>query len=487
MLAGFPAFAQQTRPSTSERRPRRREARGVQLPAELAPYAALSCLVGKVTDRSVVLSVLSREAGEFSVRSGPTRNRLTRESPRIQLNPGEVHEHPLDVQSAECHYEVKFLPKGSNSPITRGPLAIRAPRAKGSEFSFTIQGDSHPERPQMFDATLYARTLQGVAQVKGDFHVCMGDDFSISKLPQYTADSVAARYLLQRPFLGLVGESSPLFLVNGNHEQASLYNYNQTGIAHAAAVCAQVARNSLFPVPEPDHFYSGNTKPLEGIGPLRDYCAWTWGNALFVILDCYWHSPAGVDSRDNEIGAGDRSRNGRDRDWWGITIGDEQYHWFKETLEKSTATYKFVFAHHVLGTGRGGVERAHLFEWGGKNNRGADEFKQHRPNWELPIHQLMVKHGVSIFFQGHDHLFAKQELDGVIYQEVPVPADWTYSTFNDESYTSGVKYPNSGFLSVRVGVKQAEVEYVRSCLPKDETKDRKHGEVVYRYSVPPRS
>jgi len=48
-------------------------------------------------------------------------------------------------------------------------------------------------------------------------------------------------------------------------------------------------------------------------------------------------------------------------------MGDAQYRWFKKTLERSKARYKFLFAHHVLGTGRGAVELADLFEWGGRN------------------------------------------------------------------------------------------------------------------------
>ncbi|MBK6791105.1 MAG: hypothetical protein IPG80_00890 [Anaerolineales bacterium] len=41
-----------------------------------------------------------------------------------------------------------------------------------------------------------------------------------------------------------------------------------------------------------------------------------------------------------------------------------QYQWFRQTLETSNAKYKFVFTHHVLGTGRGGIELADTFEWG---------------------------------------------------------------------------------------------------------------------------
>jgi len=170
-------------------------------------------------------------------------------------------------------------------------------------------------------------------------------------------------------------------------------------------------------------------------------------------------------------------------DWWGITLGDAQYHWFKRTLEQSQAKYKFVFAHHVLGTGRGGIEASDLYEWGGRSNRGDWEFDQKRPGWELPIHQLMAKHGVTIFFQGHDHLFVRQQRDGVVYQEVPNLADQGYVAYNEDRYPSGVKLPNSGRLRVCVSPEHVTVDYVRSYLPKDETAQRKSGEVAYTYAI----
>ena len=40
----------------------------------------------------------------------------------------------------------------------------------------------------------------------------------------------------------------------------------------------------------------------------------------------------------------------------------------------------------------------------------------------MPIHQLLVANHVTAVFHGHDHLFVKQELDGIIYQEVPQPS-----------------------------------------------------------------
>lgn len=232
-------------------------------------------------------------------------------------------------------------------------------------------------------------------------------------LKTINVNTVTERYALQRQFLGLVGDSAPLFLVNGNHEQAAQSNLN--GTPNNVALWAQLARNRYYPQPAPDGFYTGDAQPVEHIGSLRDYYAWTWGDALFVVLDPYWHSSVPV---DNALGG-----DGKRSDMWDITLGDAQYQWFRNTLENSDARYKFVFAHHVNGTGRGGIELAGDYEWGGKGKNGAWEFTRMRPGWELPIHQLMAKTGVTIFFQGHDHLFDRQELDGVIYQTLPEPAN----------------------------------------------------------------
>ena len=137
-------------------------------------------------------------------------------------------------------------------------------------------------------------------------------------------------------------------------------------------------------------------------------------------------------------------------DYFAFEWGDAQYEWFKKTLEESDAKYKFVFTHHVLGTGRGGIERETRYEWGGYTDEGVWEFDEQRPDWDLPIHQLMVENGVTIFFQAHDHIFARQELDGVVYQSVPNPADDTYEGRNKNAYLSGDILDSSGYLHVTV-------------------------------------
>lgn len=470
---------------------RKREGDNYVLPQDLAAFALLSLVLGRASDQSVTISTLSKETVEGYFEYGTISGNYVRKTNVTAFPAGEPVETIFDNLQPDTQYFYRFHYRkpGEAAFQARPECRFHTQRAAGSTFTFGVQGDSHPERPQMNDPALYARTLLNAASGKPDFYICMGDDFSVDTLRTINADTVAERYTLQRPFLGLIAQSASLFMVNGNHEQTSLFNFNQRDVRHEVAVWAQNARNRYFPMPSPDGFYTGDTELLTSIGPLKDYYAWTWGDALFVVLDNYWHSPSLVDNgfqEDPKNHPDERPGGRRERDWWGITLGNTQYQWFKRTLEQSKARYKFVFAHHVLGTGRGGIEESDLFEWGGRNKRGDWEFNQKQPGWDLPIHQLMVKHGVTIFFQGHDHLFARQERDGIVYQEVPMPADQGYVAYNQDRYQSGVKLPNSGHLRITVSPEQVKVDYVRCYLPKDETNQHKTGEAAYSYIIKPK-
>ena len=456
-------------------RPRGQRDAPAPLPPQAAALEPLSVVLGRPTDRSVTASVLAANdlEGYLEYRVGPAG--AVRQMDHVRLPAGSPVEIVLDhlQPDAPCAYRLCWRRPGQ-AAFTRGQEhTFHTQRAPGSTFVFEIQGDSHPERPHQHDPALYVQTLLAAAADRPDFYMTIGDDFSVDTLRTVNAETVRAVYLRQRLCLGLVGRSAPLFLVNGNHEQAARCNLD--GTPDNVAVWAQRSRNALFPQPAPDGFYTGDARPVEFIGLLRDYYAWTWGDALFVVIDPYWHSPVPV---DNAFGGGEKSR-----DLWAVTLGDAQYQWLKRTLEESKAKCKFVFAHHVLGTGRGGIELAGLYEWGGRNKRGDDEFRQKRPAWPMPIHPLMATHGVTIFFQGHDHVFVRQELDGVVYQTLPEPADPNYALYNKDAYRSGDVLPNSGRVRVTVSPEKVTVEYVRSYLPTDATPEHPDGEVAYRYTI----
>ncbi len=464
--------------------------------------STMTLILGRPTGHSITVSVLADRDLEAFVEYGIKPGAYPGKTAATKSQANKPFEVLLDRLTPNTRYYYRLrCSESSEAEYTAGAeYSFHTQRPAGSTFTFGLQGDSHPERlDRMYHPDLYVRTMENVRRDRPDFDVTLGDDFSVDGLynrNMMNADMVGQVYASQRRFLGLVGGSSPLFLVNGNHEQAARYLLN--GTPNSPPVLAGRARNLYFPLPAPDGFYTGDAEPVEFVGLLRDYYAWTWGDALFVTIDPYWHSPAQIDAglgggrgggkggRKGERkaeGKGGGKGDGRSRDGWATTMGDAQYQWLRKTLEQSKAKYKFVFAHHVLGTGRGAVEVADLFEWGGKNRSGEWEFDKKRPGWELPVHQLMVKHGVTIFFQGHDHLFAHQQKDGVVYQETPNPADTTYSIFNREAYRSGDVLPNSGYLRVTVSPASAKVDYVRAWLPKDEKPDHKNGEVAFSYSI----
>ena len=93
-----------------------------------------------------------------------------------------------------------------------------------------------------------------------------------------------------------------------------------------------------------------------------------------------------------------------------------------------------------------------------------DGFAQNRPGWPAPIHQLLVRNKVSIVFHGHDHLYAKQDLDGIVYQEVPQPGapgnGRTPRSAAEYGYKGGVILGSSGHLRLAVSRTQAKVEYI---------------------------
>ena len=132
------------------------------------------------------------------------------------------------------------------------------------------------------------------------------------------------------------------------------------------------------------------------------------------------------------------------------------------------------------------MEVAGFYEWGGNNADGSWGFDQQRPGWAMPIHQLLVANHVTAVFHGHDHIFVKQELDGIIYQEVPQPST-SRSNATDSAaeygYINGDVLGSSGHLRVTVTPDEVNVEYVRSYLPEVEQPRQKNGQVDYEYRI----
>ena len=224
-------------------------------PLEAAP--TITMVAGQLTDRSVTIGTRSDTALEISFQYGTTSGVATA-STAAAITPADPYASGFFASQtvisglqadARYYYRLQYRPAGTTGAFTTGAeRTFHTMRPAGSSFVFCIQGDSHPERAKnMFDADLYAQTLTAAAKDQPDFYILSGDDFSVDTLPTpFTQSSVTGRYTLQLPWLDLVSRSSTLFLVNGNHEQASLWNYNLPSDgtnSNQVPVWAQNARN----------------------------------------------------------------------------------------------------------------------------------------------------------------------------------------------------------------------------------------------------
>ena len=427
-----------------------------------APVDAMAggVLLGAPTDGGVLLHAMALVPGEFFATFGTSDDASAFRTAIVSRRAGEAVLLSLEglPPDTECRYALMGRTSAEAEAVLLQSGGFHTARGTGGAFTFAIQADPH--RDENSDVALYERTLGNILADGPDFLVDLGDTFMGEKLGR-TEARTEQRYQEDRALFGLLSGRVPLFLVNGNHE-------GENGWLRTAGSpmpgWASAFRKAYFPCPTPGGFYAG---ARDG----GNYYAFPWGDALFVMLDPFWFS---------------EERAKGDDDGWAYTLGKEQYDWLAGTLAGSTAQFRFVFVHNLVGgigkDARGGAEAAAFFEWGGLEADGTDGFAAHRPGWAMPIHELLVENRVTAVFHGHDHFYARQERDGIAYQLVPQPSHPGTDVRNasEYGYVAGEFLPPAGHIRVSVSSAGARVEYVGSS-----TKDADNASVRASYVLPP--
>jgi hypothetical protein len=420
--------------------------------ASSSPTSSFQTAVPAI-DLNVIAARPTNAAISLSVMSGTTRNATVTllgegRAATQALTAGEPSVFEFEGLAADRAYQYR-VDAGSSSMTGR----FRTARAAGGSWRFVVQADPHLDTNS--DPKVYANTLGNMLSDTADFLVDLGDTFMSEKYGDYT--KADGQYYAQRYYFGLTGATLPLFLVQGNHD-------GETGWSPGNAAWAAAMRVKYFPPVQRNAFYSTNAAS-------RNYYAWRWGDAAFIVLDPY---------------AFTLTQPGKAGTPWAFTLGKEQYDWLVATLQANTAPYTFVFIHNLVGgsstDGRGGSEASVLYEWGGQNADGTPAFASQRPGWLKPIHDLLVQYKVSAMFHGHDHLYVHQMRDGIHYQEVPQPSlarEGQTSSAATYGYTTGTLFGSSGHLRITIAPARATVEYVRSRLAAG------NGDVVDSYTIAP--
>lgn len=321
-------------------------------------------------------------------------------------------------------------------------------RASGEAFSFVLISDTHIDPREVSPGDWSASSYQEqvllelapqIAAEAPDFVVNLGDmlDFHVlgfnSPLPEPSWGRLG--YVNYRRCLRDVIGHAAHFPVVGNWE-------GENGSFTAAEIANARGQRKLY-VPAPN----AETYP-EGGSPDEDYYAFTWGDALFVVLNVMSYTEESL--LLDGVGSPDA---------W--TLGEAQLRWLEDTLEAATSKWRFLLIHHAVG-GAAGNDANAIYGRGGGLAANVGE--------QALVHDLMVRHGVQVFFYGHDHVFTDMVVDEIHYTlpgSAGAPWKFTSAETGYEQY-----WPDSGYARVRVAPESVDVEFLSIS-----------GEVLHRYDL----
>ncbi len=460
------------------------------------PFAAPPA-VGRMTAHAATILLVSKDRVRtpFRVRarwreadaSRPALEGIS-QTQRVERGLSRV-ELPLSGLSPGTRYAyaIDHLPDGSRewrATSLGGTFATR--RLPGDAFEFIALSDAHwgsrgyleSPNPRAWTGAECYRIA--VADGPFDFHVDLGDGVFIERGLDAESD-VTSAYLNYAARTHAIRAAAGGYLLLGNHEHESGFHRRGDGsddpysneLSPDQHHQAWATRARLLCVPNP----RGDTYPEGGEGapgfdtsadwgagdqpwnqhpgePLQNFYAWTWGDALFVVLDPFRYTL--VDSTNVPTSPAS----------W--TLGPRQLEWFETTLAASNARWKFVLSHHVVGG---------LVSPRGRAYGRGSAIEAAQPGVEQrALHALMEAHGVQFFLYGHDHAFCHSRYGNVEYLCCPRPTaldDWWIEPELQASYgnllVQGADKPwidalfnVLGYLRIRVTPDYVTVRCVRT-------------------------
>ena len=386
----------------------------------LAATPVTAKLLGAPTATSFTINVSATSAARVYIEYGYSKTSTTSTTKIISMSKGSSQKIVVSglKPSSSIYYQVRYA-LGTAKYFARLTQSSVMTLAMSENSTFAVQADPHMDENSSAD--VYNGTLKQIVAASPAFLMDLGDIFMVDKLANKSEANIRGRFELMKSFYSKLGDV-PLKICLGNHDGELGYSSFNT----------KKYRKEYFPEQTEDLAYFAFSGP----------------DQLHIVLDPFTYTTK------NPTIAG-----------WEWTLGKTQYDWLVSTLSSSTAQHKFIYIHHLLvgdPQSRGGVEIAMYNEWGGKNKDGSYGFDANRPGWGKPVHQLLVENKVSIVFKGHDHLYVKQELDGIIYQTLPQPSHpGDKFDVKQYGYLSGKGVGGSGFLKVSTLEKKVQVDFIK--------------------------
>jgi hypothetical protein len=416
-----------------------------------APELSLQPLLARPTASSILINARNGQAdvtATVQLWESGTNHRL-RDTAPLRAAPGDWLEWTIDGLKPGTRYTYAIsLASAANPVVVAARGGFLTQRVGHESFTAALITDPHtgtfqegsPELRVMDDV------VRNVQRDAPEFVIGLGDNVAWAtsrNAAQMSAADAERAYDMYRRHTGPLTASTPHFSLLGNWE-------GETGKFPPESVALVRGARHRF-LPNPDH----RTYPQGGSAE-QDYYAFTWGPALFVILNVQGYTKAST-----PLTLPTQSDVSKVEDW---TLGAAQLAWLERTLKESSAPFKFLCIHHTVGGdagnphdtlyGRGGARAAHVGE-------------------QRTVHALMREHGVQVFFYGHDHVFVDDVVDGIHYA-LPgsFGAPWH---FGPQVTGYGRFWSDSGHARLSVSPREARVEYINQA-----------GAVFHAFSVAPR-
>jgi predicted phosphodiesterase len=431
--------------------------------------------------------------GEDPERLAPFKEITSQKPTRILLN-----EHPQD---SSLYLQLQMRRPDHQEWISQPVRRIRTARSPGQTFRVALIADSHvyyadrsPQRMKNID-----QTVDMILKDDPDFVIFLGDEGGVAAHrwdpPGFMNQQQAVRrWSLWRKAFAPILASVPSFLVIGNHEGEGGYYqaFENGGHTHHYQRWGTIARKMFLLNPLPDTYPEGGeddgwkgekgSKALGGAlvgnrSPFQNYYAWTWGDALFVVLDVFRYTNIGG-SLPTDV------------DQW--TLGPTQLKWFEQVLNNSKARWKIVLAHHLVGGSgwnRYGTTKQTDYVYGRGGARYARVGEQAR------ICDIMKAAGAQLFFYGHDHVFSHQPFEDLHFvcsgRPTWLSSDWWNNPGWIEAYGDVNKrnphdfHAAIGYTRLDIGPDRFQVEYLRSGTDENQRENVSvpEGEIVHAFSL----
>ena len=459
------------------------------------PFAAAPA-VFRPTASGCTLHWVPNGEVETSIFAGQSADALVPYWEAISANATEVELTGFPADSP-LYYQCFFRKRGEADRRALPLRRVQTARRPGSSFQVALIADSHVNRVQQKPAgrANLDKAINMVLADAPDYVIFLGDEPCTKEhgadVPTATFESTMDKWRFWRTAYGPLLAAVPSFLVLGNHEGEAGYQRVWRDRGEYLQRWSTIARKrfQLNPLPytypeggENDGWLGDPADPATGgadegnCSPLQNYFAWTWGDALFVVLDVHRYTNIGGEPPVVP------------ESW---TLGRAQMRWFESVLTNSRARWKLVLAHHLAGGLGWGVmdgrRTAHAYGRGGA--------KYARIGEQAKITEIMKRTGAQFFMYGHDHVFAHQQAEGIHFLLTGRPTGlspgWWDSPDWVEAYGTAAArdpydfYAALGYTRLNISPEKLTVEFVRSGTHgrNIENITQREGEVFHRFVV----